>query len=39
LEEDAPQYDAQGRRLVTFSVPTQAYVHDMVEAGGGVHGP
>jgi hypothetical protein len=25
LEEEAPQYDDQGRRLVTFSVPTKTY--------------
>jgi hypothetical protein len=29
LEEDAPKYDAQGRRLVTFNVSTQAYTYDM----------
>jgi hypothetical protein len=25
LEEDAPEYDEQGRRIVKFSVPTRAY--------------
>jgi hypothetical protein len=37
-EESGEQYDEQGRRLVTFSVPTQGY--ESVLSGGGVtHGP
>jgi hypothetical protein len=36
LEEPAFEYDEQGRRLVTFSVPTKAYTD---ATGGGVLGP
>jgi hypothetical protein len=32
LEEDAPEYDAQGRRLVKFSVPTRAYEKSGIRA-------
>jgi hypothetical protein len=32
-EEEAPEYDAQGRRLVKFSVPTRAYESNI--GGGG----
>jgi hypothetical protein len=34
-QEEAPEYDAQGRRLVKFSVPTRAYESN-VGGGGGI---